>query len=540
MFGSSGATAQTGQVSQTATFNIVLRGVKVGFETVSIVSSAGGWEITSAGRQIAPVDLVTSRFSVVYAPDWQPQRLAIEGILKGQLISLQANFNLTTVSVDVMQAGQKGSALQQVSPRTVVLPNNFYAGYEALAMRLATAPAGTRFPIYIAPDAEISGTVDRITERKFSTPTGSLDLRQVDMTFSDPHGPLTIEVWLDSTNHLARVAVPSQGLVVLRDDLSSVMTREEFVHNPGDTTLFIPNNGSNIAATVTTPLNPAAKSPAVVLIGASGDQDREEAVAGLPIFGQIAGTLSSAGFMVVRYDRRGSGQSGGRFENATLTDYADDALAVVRYLRNRKDVDADRVAIAALGDGTAVALLTASREKQIKGVILLGGAGLTGREVTLAQQRHALSLSSATDADRQARIALQTQIVDATIKGTGWEGVPDNLKRQANTPYFKSWLLFDPATVIPKLSQPLLIVQGALDVEYPAVNADRLETLSRSRTKLSPTVTSKVVVPGVNHRLVAAATGETAEYATLRGQSVASQVTDAMIDWLRGIFPPKK
>ena len=44
-----------------------------------------------------------------------------------------------------MQAGQKGSALQQVTPRTIVIPNNFYGSYEALAMRLSNASAGTRF-----------------------------------------------------------------------------------------------------------------------------------------------------------------------------------------------------------------------------------------------------------------------------------------------------------------------------------------------------------------------------------------------------------
>ena len=128
--------AQSGQTSQTATFNIVVRGARVGFETVAVTSSAGGYDISSAGRQIAPVDLVVTRFNVVYTPDWQPQRLTIEGVLKGQLITLGASFGLTTVNVDVMQAGQKGSALQQVTPRTIVIPNNFYGSYEALAMRL--------------------------------------------------------------------------------------------------------------------------------------------------------------------------------------------------------------------------------------------------------------------------------------------------------------------------------------------------------------------------------------------------------------------
>jgi len=518
----------------------VLRGVRVGFEAITVTESAAGWEISSSGRQLAPIDLVTTKFDVVYGHDWQPERLTIEGVLSGQLLTLSANFNLTTVSVDVMQAGQKGSALQQVSPRTVVLPNNFYAGYQALAMRLETAPVGTRFPVYVAPQAEINATVDRITDRRLTTPLGPIDLKQVDMTFSNP-SPLAVEVWIDTHSRLARLAVPSQGLVVVRDDLSSVMTREEHIRNSGDTSEFIPANGFNLGATLTTATGGAnRKSPAVVLVGASGPQDRDEAVSGVPIFGQMAGMLADAGFVVVRYDKRGTGQSGGRTENLTISDYADDISVVVQWLTKRNDVDSDRIAIVGYGDGGAAALLAADRQKRIKAVALVASGGFTGREITLEQQRHVLSHLNTSEADRQAKIDLQARIVNAVITGVGWEGIPQDIRRQADTPLFKSWLLFDPASTVKNLNQPLLILQGALDTEFPAANADRLETLSRARSKLPASATLKVIVPGVNHRLLTATTGEIDEYDTLQDRSVAPSVTDALINWLRGAMPAKK
>lgn len=517
-----------------------MRGARVGFETVAVTSSAGGWEISSAGRQVAPVELVINRFNVAYTPDWQPQRLTIEGTLKGQLISLAASFGLTMVTVDVMQAGQKGSTLQQITPRTIVIPNNFYGAYEALAMRLGGATVGMRFPIYVAPDGEMSATVTRIDDRRFSTPTGPIDLKQIDMSFATGQGSMAVELWIDTRSHLARIAIPAQSLVVLRDDLSSVMTREEFKGNPTDTSLFIPNNGFSLGATVTTPMTNNAKAPAVILVGASGPQDREEAIAGLPVFGQLAGTLANAGFVVVRYDKRGTGQSGGRTEKLTIADYAADILVTVKFLRDRKDVDDDRIAVVGLGDGGAPALLAADRENRIKGVALLGMAGFTGREVTLEQQRHALGQLKLPDAERDAKIAMQMKVLDATIKGAGWEGVPPDVRRQADTTLFKSWLLFDPATVIPRIDQPLLILQGALDAEYPPANADRLETLSRARTKLPASATTKVIVPGVNHRLVPATTGETDEYENLKTRTIAPQVTDTLVNWLREVFQARK
>ena len=94
----------------------MVRGARVGFETVAVTSSAGGYDISSAGRQIAPVDLVVTKFNVVYTPDWQPQRLTIEGVLKGQIISLGASFGLTTVNVDVMQAGHYSACAATAVP----------------------------------------------------------------------------------------------------------------------------------------------------------------------------------------------------------------------------------------------------------------------------------------------------------------------------------------------------------------------------------------------------------------------------------------
>jgi hypothetical protein len=50
-----------------------------------------------------------------------------------------------------------------------------------------------------------------------------------------------------------------------------------------------------------------------------------------------------------------------------------------------------------------------------------------------------------------------------------------------------------------------------------------------------PSATRKVVVPGVNHLLVAAKTGEVDEYSTLAGAQVSPAVTSAIVDWLKNL-----
>jgi pimeloyl-ACP methyl ester carboxylesterase len=94
---------------------------------------------------------------------------------------------------------------------------------------------------------------------------------------------------------------------------------------------MVPANGFQLAATMTTPPSIAGRLryPAVVLVGGASPADRDEVIDGVPIFAQLAGKLAGAGHIVLRYDRRGAGQSGGRPDALTAAHYADDTIAAV-------------------------------------------------------------------------------------------------------------------------------------------------------------------------------------------------------------------
>ena len=88
--------------------------------------------------------------------------------------------------------------------------------------------------------------------------------------------------------------------------------------------------------------------------------------------------------------------------------------------------------------------------------------------------------------ERQSRIDLQKRIQAAVISGTGWEGIPEAMRRQADTPWFKSVLTFDPAQVVPRVKQPILILHAELDPNIPPGEADRLAAIARARKKAAP------------------------------------------------------
>ena len=518
---------------------VTFRGVRVGTESVTITRPNGAFKISMRGQIGPPFDLVTTKFEMTYGADWQPQQLTVEGALRNETMNIGTSFGVTTATNEVVHGQRRGGVTHQISPRTVVLPVNFFGAYEALAARLAGYQTGTRVPVYVAPEGEISATVGSIVPRRISTGTGTVDLQEYDLVLNRPGLPMSVQVLVDGKGRLARVVYRDAGFAAIREEFASVMAREVRVPRTGDEDAFIPASGFSLSATVSRPQGAQGRSPAVVLVGGAGRQDRDELLYSVPIFGYLAGALADAGYIVVRYDKRGVGQSGGRPEHAGLVEYANDVLAIVEWLRKRKDVDPERIAVLTHGEGSAIGLTAAGRDKRIRALGLLSAPGVTGREVVLDQQQRALARRNEPEADKQARIALQRRVIDAVVTGNGWEALPPDIRRQADTPWFKSWLLFDPATAIRRVTQPILVLNGELDWQMPPTQGEKLATASAARKGVPATHTSRIAVPGVNHLLVTATTGDLDAFGTAPARTLAPEVVSAVVNWLNSALPRK-
>ena len=512
---------------------VFVGGKQVGREQVTVSRSGVGWIIAGTGKLGAPADITTNQFEAKYSADWQPLELRIDAVMGGKPIRLSTSFGLTTAVNEITQGGNTNSKTDQISARSLILPNNFFGAYEALAARLATAKEGAELPAYIAPSAEVKITVKSITDEQAKSPSGTLDLRRFEIIIQNPGGPLSASVTIHGSR-LARLEIPGAGLSVLRGDLATVSSRPEISRNPTDTDVTIPALGFNLAGTITTPPQVAGRlrHPAIILIAGSGRVDRDARVAGIPIFTQLAGGLAEQGFLVLRYDKRGVGQSGGREESATIQDYADDVLSIVKWLRKRDDVDDQRIALAGHSEGGVVAMIAASKESDdIDAIVLISAPGTPGAELILEQQRHSLDLLKVSEAERKAKTDIQERIQTAVVSGVGWEGLPPEYRKAADTPWFRSLLQFDPAPVMKRVKQPVLIVQGDLDKQVFPHHADKLAEMARARDRDVPE--EVVHLPGVNHLLVPATTGEVSEYATLTTKKVEPQVATKIAEFLK-------
>ncbi len=522
--------------AQSATFHIFAQGQPVGSETSTVLVTDDGWKVTSTGSIKAPVALNVRLAEVTYDKQWRPRALLLDALLKGKASTVKTTFTGTQAASDIVQEERSFQKTDTVDARTIVLPNLIFGSYEALAARVSTAEPGTSFRVYVAPQSEIDVTLGAVSTERVSAPGRSFEARKHSLTFANPGGPLAVDLWTDGAR-LMRLAIPSVGLEVVREDVATVAARTSSHYRPNDAdvSIGVRGYGFKLAGTLSKPADaaPTTRLPAIVLIAGSGPLDRDENAYGIPIFAQLANAFADAGFAVVRYDKRGIGQSGGRHEFATLEDYAEDVVAVVKFLEKRKDIDPKRIALVGHSEGAAVALLAARRTGEVDAIALVAGIGTTGAQLILEQQQYALKNSKIPEAEHAAKIELQKKVQAAALTGKGWEEVPAEVRRQAESPWFASFLAFDPAPLVAKLDQPIFVVQGALDTQVPPHHAEKLGALANARKKAPKT--EVVVLPGINHLLVPARTGDVAEYGALTDRTISPEVAARIAAWLKAL-----
>jgi pimeloyl-ACP methyl ester carboxylesterase len=523
--------AALAQQTTPASFTIFIGGMPMGSEQIAVGRTVNGWSIGGSGRIGAPIDILSRQIQVRYDSNWKPLELTIDANVRGQELSIRSVANAGRITTEIVNAGQRTTSTTTTEAE-IFLPNPFFAPYEALAFRLKTAAAGAVIPGYAPNQPLFFIHVGESSTERIQTATQLIDARATHVTLeSEGLLPLDADIWADGDGRLLRLSIPAQTLDVVREDIGSVATRRVPISRPNDEQARIPSNGFSLIGTISKPpAAAAARLPAVVFVGGSGPTDRDEMTAGIPILGQLAGSVADAGFLTLRYDKRGVGQSGGRLESASLADLAEDVRSAVKMLSGRKDVDSKHIAVIGHSEGGAVALLAAADDKRIAAVGVIAANGVKGSDLILEQQQHLLSRSSLSEADKQARVAMQKQINEAVITGKGWDALPPETKRADNVE-FQSLLLNDPAKVIPDVRQPILILHGDLDTQVAPINADRLDALSRRRKKQA--AVDLVKIPGVNHLLLSATTGEVDEYPSLRDKRVSPAVVDAVTAWLK-------
>ncbi len=283
------------------------------------------------------------------------------------------------------------------------------------------------------------------------------------------------------------------------------------------------NGDVTLAGTLTSPRR-GGKHPAVILVHASGPQNRDSL---LP----YARFLVRRGMAVLGYDKRGVGGSSGDWNTASFEDLAADVVAAFEYLKTRSDIDSQQIGLLGWSQAGWIMPLAALRANQLSFLISISGAGVPAAETTITQARNEMTA-------RGMRPETVAQIVELmklqyTFARTaeGWDAYaaarqtlaarigdpPETFPATPAHPYWsfiRRLYFYDPAPALRQLRLPTLALFGELDNNItPDTNRAAWEAALKAGGHNDYTLR---VLRQANHALLEAKLGTNAEMVSLQ------------------------
>lgn len=305
--------------------------------------------------------------------------------------------------------------------------------------------------------------------------------------------------------------------------------------------------GIKLAGTLSIP-NGAGRFPAVVLICGSGPETRDEDVMGHKVFLVLADALNRHGIAVLRYDKRGVGESTGNYATATFADFAADAESALRFLRSRPEIAPNRVGLIGHSEGGAVAPMIAARDPSVRFVVLMAAPGMRIGQLLRLQTAKIAKASGTPDADIARKLAFFDKFyVDlATAKGdeqalaiakadvaqaVANKIIPaasaDAFATMVTSPWARAAFAYDPVPALRQLKTPVLALNGSLDLQVPAD-----ENLSPIKVALQDNPQATIVeLPSLNHLFQTAKLGTPAEYGEIE-ETLAPAALKMIANWV--------
>lgn len=290
--------------------------------------------------------------------------------------------------------------------------------------------------------------------------------------------------------------------------------------------------------------------PAVVLISGSGPSDRDESLDAAPIkpFKLIADYLAGHGIAVLRYDDRGTFESGGSYGGATLEDFAQDAAGAVVFLAAREEIRDDAIGLLGHSEGGMIAPMVAATDPEVAFVIAIAAPAVDGYTLLMSQIEDQLKI---VPPEQQPRLLSQKQALDL-IRADDWAGLEANLRAEyqlvrenyvgseqdyvtGGLHFFRGWLqsfvLNNPSANWAQISVPVLGLYAERDAQVSTPqNAAALEAAFAGKADAIVTV-----LPDLNHLLQDAPTGAMSEYPTLPPE-FAPNVLPTLASWINERF----
>ena len=208
------------------------------------------------------------------------------------------------------------------------------------------------------------------------------------------------------------------------------------------------NNDEQIIGILHVPdgLKKGERAPAIVMFhGFTGHKSEAHR-----LFVQVARALCNAGYVVLRFDFRGSGDSDGEFEDMTVPGEVSDAVRSIDFISDLDVVNPEKIGVIGLSMGGRVAAILASKDERVKFVALYSAALAPLKEKFLGD----LGKKSLEKLERGEAVHI----------GNGWY-----LKKA----FFETVDSPVPLEVLDRIKVPVLIIHGDSDKVVPLDGAEK-------------------------------------------------------------------
>ena len=294
------------------------------------------------------------------------------------------------------------------------------------------------------------------------------------------------------------------------------------------------NGDAHLAGTLVLPEGYTRKTPVLIMVTGSGQENRDEEIFEHKPFAVIADALARAGVATLRFDDRGVGGSTGEVATATTEDFKEDALAGIKLLRERFD----KVGVIGHSEGGTIALMLAA-EGQADFIVSLAGMAVSGLETLVKQSR--VSVENAGYTGKNVDTFCQAVHDAGYVRLHGGKmplpdelDLPNELKQAyqgvlttIQTPWMIKFLSLDMRPLLGSIKCPVLAINGTKDVQV-----DCESNLGALRDGLPANPKNRIeAIEGANHLFQHCTTGAITEYRNIE-ETFAPEALELMAAWM--------
>lgn len=336
--------------------------------------------------------------------------------------------------------------------------------------------------------------------------------------------------------------------------------KEPFPYNAEEVLFENEKDNVTLAGTLTFPKE-GNNFPAVVLISGSGGQNRNEELLNHKPFLVIADYLTRNGIAVLRFDDRGIAESTGNHELATTEDFAKDVLAAVEFLKERKEIDKNKIGLIGHSEGGLISPIAAINSSDVAFIIMMAGPGIPGDSILILQSELIQRAEGSSEEEIQKSLATQRKIysaikeindeklltesldkifIDEFAKMTEEEksklGDPEAYKNMQmkilTSAWFRNFVKYNPASTLEKVKCPVLAINGENDLQVPP--KENLTAIETALKKAGNKNFETKLLPGLNHLFQTSSTGKVSEYGQIE-ETFSPLALETILDWIKKI-----